>query len=60
MRLQASPSAKHHVRIESALDARIPTLRGDISKLMRAVLNLLTNALKFTDQARSVMQYVMQ
>ena len=26
-----------------------PILRGDLSKLMRAVLNLLTNALKFTD-----------
>ena len=38
------------MRIESALDPAIPTLRGDISKLMRAVLNLLTNALKFTDQ----------
>ena len=27
--LKASPSAKHHVRIESALDPTIPTLRGE-------------------------------
>eukprot|EP00966_Prymnesium_polylepis_P228298 5283811-Prymnesium_polylepis.1 len=48
--LKASPTAKSHVRIQSIVDDRIPPVRCDTARLLRSLLNLLVNALKFTER----------
>ena len=50
-----SPAAKAHVRLDHVIDSSIGRVRCDASKLMRAILNLLINAMKFTDHGAVVL-----
>jgi signal transduction histidine kinase len=43
-------AARHGLALDTAVDARLGTVRGDERKIKQVLLNLLSNAVKFTPE----------
>ncbi|MGH1396284.1 MAG: PAS domain-containing protein [Trichormus sp.] len=52
----AYPSAKaKNITLESVIDSSVPTITGDINRLLQVLGNLLSNAIKFTNPGGKVL-----